>query len=87
MSLLSIKKGNGGWLEKFTDVGKYQIYDRLRKPLESSLLGKDAKKFVENDSSKRYRISTHPDFVTFDRENLLKHADYEMQALAKRLPQ
>lgn len=30
---------------------------------ECHLLEKDAKKFIENDGSKRYRISTHPDFV------------------------
>ncbi len=55
-----------------------------RKPAEGSLLEKDAKNLIENDGSKRYRISTHPDFVTYDRDNLLKHSD--VQVLAKKLP-
>lgn len=81
-----LKKGEGGWLTKLTEEGKYQIYDRLRKSLEGSLIEKDAKKFIENDGSKRYRISTHPDFVICDRENLLKHTDPEVRELAKQLP-
>ncbi|MFA5362386.1 MAG: hypothetical protein WC335_03945 [Candidatus Omnitrophota bacterium] len=36
--------------------------------------------------SKQYRISTHQDFVRFDRNNLLKHADSTVKALAKRFP-
>ncbi len=48
------------------------------------LLEKDAKKFIENDGSKRYRISTHPDFVTYERGNLLKHAEAEVRAVAKK---
>jgi len=61
------------------------FYDWLRKVLEGSLLEKDAKKFIENDGSKRYRISTHPDFVTYERGNLLKHAESEVRTIAKKL--
>lgn len=43
-----------------------------KKPFGSPL-EKDAKKFIENDGSKRYRISTHPDFVICDHENLVNH--------------
>lgn len=64
----------------------YQIHDRLRKPLEGSLIKKDAKKFIENDSSKHYRISTHPDFVTYERGDFLKHAEVEVREFAKKLP-
>ena len=77
---------NGFDSTKFTEVGKYQIYDRLRKSLEGSLLGKGAKRFIENDGSKRYRILTHPDFVTYERGNLLKHAEPEVREIAKKLP-
>jgi len=49
------------------------------------LLGKDAKKFIENNASKQYRISTHPDFITYDRGNLLKHTDSTVNTLAKKL--
>lgn len=80
-----LKKGEGGWLTKHTEVGKYQSFERLRKPLEGYLLEKDAKRFIENGGSKRYRISTHPDFVACDRGNLLKHAEAEVRELAKKL--
>lgn len=81
-----IKKGKGGWLTKAVDTGKYQIFDRVRSPLQGSLFGKDAKKFIENNASKQYRISTHPDFVTYDKNNLLKHIDTTIKTLAKKLP-
>jgi hypothetical protein len=84
--VVELKKGKGGWLTKVVDAGKYQIFDRVRSPLQGSLLGKDAKKFIENNESKQYRISTHPDFVTYDRSNLLKHADATIKVLAKKLP-
>lgn len=83
---VELKKGKGGWLTKVVDAGKYQIFDRVRSPLQGSLLGKDAKKFIENNASKQYRISTHPDFITYDRDNLLKHSDSTVTALAKKLP-
>ena len=73
--VVELRKGKGGWLTKVVDAGKYQIFDRVRQPLQGSLQGKDAKKFIENNASKQYRISTHPDFVTYDRANLLKHPD------------
>jgi hypothetical protein len=84
--VVELKKGKGGWLTKVVEAGKYQIFDRVRKPLEGSLQGKDAKKFVENNASKQYRISTHPDFATYDRENLMQHSDLTVSALAKKLP-
>ena len=61
--VVGLKKGNGGWLTRHIEAGKYQSFERLRKPLKGSLKEKDAKKFIENDGSKRYRISTHPDFM------------------------
>ncbi|MCX5778764.1 MAG: hypothetical protein NTU66_06085 [Elusimicrobia bacterium] len=81
-----LKKGKGGWLVKPANTDTYRQLSRLRVCLRGSLLKKDAKKFIENDGSKKYRISTHPDFVTFDRNNLLKHSDATIKALSKRLP-
>jgi hypothetical protein len=83
--VVELKKGKGGWLTKVVDAGKYQIFDHVRKPIQGSLLVKDGKKFIENNASKQYRISTHPDFVTFDRDNLITHPDATIQALAKKL--
>jgi hypothetical protein len=83
--MVELKKGKGGWLTKVVEAGKYQIFNHVRQPLQGSLQDKDAKKFIENNASKQYRISTHPDFVTYDRSNLLKHPDATIQALAKKL--
>jgi len=49
MCIVLPKECKGGWLSKYTEPGKYQIWDRLRKPIEGSLLKKDAKEFIEND--------------------------------------
>jgi len=46
---------------------------------------KDRQKFIQNDGSKNYRISAHPDFVTYDKERLLNHPDPDIRGLAKRL--
>lgn len=83
--VMELKKGEGGWLTIHTEKGQYQIFDRLRKPMEGSLLKKDAGKFIENDGSKRYRISTHPNFVSYDRGTLLNHTESEVQELAKKM--
>ena len=80
--VVELKKGKGGWVAKVVPAGKYQIFDRVRQPLQ---IGKDAINFIENDGSKRYRISTHPDFVTCNRANLMKHPDATIKALAKKL--
>ncbi len=80
--VVELKKGKGGWVTKVVPVGKYQIFDRVRQPLQ---LGKDAINFIENDGSKRYRISTHPDFITYNRANLLKYPDATIKNLAKKL--
>jgi len=69
-----------------TDVLKYQIYSNLRTALEGSLLNKEGQKFIQSDGSKRYRISTHPDFVTYDKNKLLAHQDCHIRELAKKLP-
>lgn len=81
--VVGLKKGEGGWLTKDIKVGGYQGIDNLRKTIRGYLLEKDAKKFIENDGSKRYRISTHPTFVTYDRGNLLKHTDAAVRGFAK----
>ena len=89
-----MKKGKGGWVNKhtlnsegiITDTEKFQIYSNLRRAVEGSLLDKDGQKFIENNGSKQYRISTHPDFVNYDRKKLIKHPDRRVQRLAEQLP-
>lgn len=89
-----MKKGKGGWVNKstlhidriITDPNKYQIYSNLRKDLQGCLIDKDGEKFIENDGSKNYRISTHPDFITYNKEKLLNHKDPQIRKLAEELP-
>ena len=91
---VELKKGEGGWVNIFTlnmdriitDPDKYQVYSRLRTTLQGSLIDKDAKEFIENDGSKNYHISTHPDFITYNKEKLLSHKDPQIRKLAEELP-
>ena len=90
-----LKKKRGGWVSRhtldaegiITDVDKFQIYSNLRVSLQGSLLDKEGQKFIENNGSKQYRISLHPDFITCHREKLLKHHDNSIQELARKLSQ
>lgn len=92
--MVELKKGKGGWVNIYTlesegiitDAMKYQIYSNLRTAIKGSLLKKDGQKFIESDGSKSYRISTHPDFVTYDRKKLINHPDPDIVKLAKQLP-
>ena len=80
---VELKKGKGGYVTKVVEEGKYQPFGRLRTVLGGQV---DSNKFIENNGEKRWRISTHPDFVTYDRSNLLKHPDLSVRSLAKKLP-
>jgi hypothetical protein len=90
---LELKKKRGGWVSRhtldsdgiITDVDKFQIYSNLRTSLQGSLLDKEGQKFIENNGSKQYRISLHPDFITYHREKLFKHHDNSIQELARKL--
>ena len=92
--IVELKKGEGGWVSIYslhdehiiTDPDKYQIYSRLRTDLQGCLIDKDGEKFIENDGSKNYRISTHPDFITYNKEKLLSHNDPRIRKLAEELP-
>ena len=83
---VELKKNKGGWITKYIEAGKYQTISRLRTPLKGSLLQKDAKAFIESGGSKQYRISTHPDFVTYDKKALLNHPGTSIKDLVKQLP-
>ena len=92
--VLESKKREGAWVNIYsleeegivTDPHKYQIYSNLRTALEGNLLDKNGQKFIQNDGSKRYRISTHPDFVTYKREKLLNHPYPRAREIAEKLP-
>jgi hypothetical protein len=92
--VVELKKGEGGWVsspilqaEGFVgDSRLYQPYSNLRVALKGSLKEKDGKKFIEASHSKTYRISTHPEFVTHDKQKLLNHPQSDIRELAKQLP-
>lgn len=84
--VVELKKGDGGWVNIKTLSGKYQIYSNLRTALQGSLLVKDGQKFIQSDGSKNYRVSTHPDFITYDKEKLLNHQDHRIRELAEKSP-
>ena len=84
--VIAAKKGKGGWVAMATKAGHYQIYTNLRRALEGSLLEKDGQKFIENDGVKRYRISTHPDFITYNKEKLSQNSNPAIKALTRHLP-
>ena len=47
-----------------TKENYHRSFSQLRKEIRGSLRDKkSARKLIENDGSKRYRLSVHPDFV------------------------
>lgn len=93
--LVELKKRNGGWISRDTildenifnsdDPEDFRKFYELRKALKGFLLKKDSNKFIENDRKKHYRISTHPDFITYNKEKLLNHKDPQIRKLAEEL--
>lgn len=91
--IVELKKEAGGWINSYTlyeekvipDPNKYQKYSNLKRDLQGSLLNRDAEKFIQNDGSRNFRISTHPDFITYNKEKLLNHQDSQIRKLAEEL--
>lgn len=91
--VVELKKARGGWVSSpqleregyIGDSARYQRYSNLRTALEGSLKGKDGKNFIEASRSKAYRVSTHPDFITYDKEKLLNHQHSDIGELASQL--
>jgi len=78
-------------------TGIAQLIERLRGSLiKIKFIDKDiANELIENNKNKRnsknkkggyYRISTHPDFIKYDREKLLNNEDPRIRKLAEELP-
>jgi hypothetical protein len=92
--LVELKKNEGGWVSVqdlkaerlIDDPVQYQIYSRLRTTLQGTLLDKDTRKFIQNDGLKRYRVSIHPNFVSYNKKKLLLHDDATVRRLAEELP-
>lgn len=78
-------------------TGIPQLIGILRKSLIGvKFLDKDsAKELIKNNKNKKnaknkkggfYRISNHPDLISYDKEKLLSHADIRIRKLAEELP-
>lgn len=93
---VELKRNNEGWvdIESFVQeidlsfTGRYQLIARLRDDLVKikALDNNIVKKLIENKKSGLYRISTHPDFITYDKDKLLNHKDPQIRKLAEELP-
>lgn len=89
---------NEGWVNMpdiitdespFTTVNDYHNYIyRLRKDLKHNLINQNPSDFIENNPSGNYRISTHPDNIVYNKENLMKNFknDQFILELASQLP-
>jgi hypothetical protein len=88
-----LKKGAGGWIARQTLVDEgilraeenLQIFSNLRSALQGGLQGKSPKEFLQSDRSKNHRLSTHPDYVTYDRDKLLEHPMLDVRRIAGQL--
>jgi len=92
--VLELKLDKGGWIVRktlkeegiITAEENLQIFSNLRNALQGGLQGKDAKEFIQADKSKRHCLSTHPDFVTYERDKLLEHPILDVRGIAEKLP-
>ena len=91
--VIELKKGKGGWVappdlvaERFiNDMEHRQRYSQLREHFKGSLKEKDGEKFIECDRSKQFRLSTHPEFITYDKQKLLNHPEDDIVSLVSSL--
>ena len=90
-----LKSNMEGWLdiEEFvrevdlTFTGRHQLIDRLRNSLlKISFLDKGkVKELIENKKGGFYRISNHPDFIKFGKEQLMQIDEGKIKDIIKQL--
>ncbi len=89
-----LRKKEGGWVHvptlmndgRVTNGLKPQTFSNLRTQLKGSLLDKEVLKFIQNDGSGNYRVSTHPDFISYDKQKLINHPNPDIRKVAEELP-
>ena len=89
--VVELKKGKGGWVpisdlitNKYINNQEHrQRYSNPRTALKGRLHEGDGQKFIESSGSMEYRLSTHPDLVTFDKKKLKSHPDSKIIKIAK----
>lgn len=92
--VVELKREQGGYISRVdlwnegvvANSERFHPYSNLRAAIEAHLRDRDGQKFIQNDGEKNYRVSTHPDFVSFDKEKLLKHPNATVRKLVRRLP-
>ena len=83
----------GGWVNIqdlkdegiISEDGIYQMFSNLRAVLQGATLEKDGHRLIQSDGSKKYRISIHPDLVTYNKSKLLDHPDHRIGGIAAKL--
>jgi hypothetical protein len=66
--------------------GEYQAISRLRQAFEVALDSLSPYEFIESCEHKAIRLSTHPAFISYDKEKLRHHHNKKVRKLAERLP-
>lgn len=91
--VLELKKKKGGWVNTInlrsehliTEDGTYQSFGNLRHAVKGVTQDKQGQKLIQSDGSKNYRLSVHPDLVTYDKKKLLDHPDHRIGGIAAKL--
>ena len=84
----------GGWVDSSAlscvnvdpRTGRFQPISRLRDRLAPATKTRDASELVEYGGANGFRISAHPNFITYNRAALHKHTSQAVRAIAKELP-
>jgi hypothetical protein len=66
--------------------GEYQAINRLRQAFSAALDSLSPYEFIESCERRAIRLSTHPAFISYDKERLLHHRNEKVRRLAERLP-
>jgi len=82
--VVELKKGKGGKVH-LNDLEKDKIISSRTFPQYIDRLNNDLK-LIKTLGSGCYQISTHPDFITYNKEKLLNHQDFHNRKLVEELP-
>jgi len=88
--VVELKRRRGGWVNMeelsrdhvVNAPDDHRWYSRLRSSLGAGLPRALRKRLIENDGAGNYRLSTHPDFATYDRRKLMGHPKADVRKMA-----
>lgn len=91
--VLAAKTVDGGWVRQEELVKRKIIHDledrRKQSSLRLLLRGGQINKtrdVIENDGSGHYRLSTHPEYITYNKDQIIHNLDEYTSAIGKNLP-